>query len=55
MTRTRLGTLVTLALVLMTGWGCGEGGLRRVLRHRTLILDCASNSICGGQFTDFDS
>ena len=55
MTKTRRRALVLLAGVLALGWGCGESGLRHVPRNRTLIMDCASNSICGGQFTDFDS
>ena len=32
----------------------GAGGLSHVPRNRTLILDCESESICGGQMADYD-
>ena len=37
------------------GEGSGRGRLGGVARERTLIMDCASPTTCGGQMVDYDS
>ena len=56
------GTVLLVCSVLFLGCGGGESGdveesgrLGSVARSRTLIMDCAESTTCGGQMVDYDS